>query len=88
MDGNGHKDGEHGVEHQEIDTIVLTYNRATDHLEIGGHTNSHDLMLDMLGRARRAIEFIVRKQQALEIQAAAQRAAEDARIAAALRKGA
>lgn len=68
-----------------VDTIVLTYNRRTDHLDIGGTAASLDLMLDMLGRARRAIEFQQRKAQALEIQAAAVRAAEDARIAAAIR---
>lgn len=68
-----------------VDTIILTYNRRTDHLDIGGTAASVDLMLDMLYRARRALEFQQRKTQALEIQAAAVRAAEDARIAAALR---
>lgn len=70
-----------------VDTVILTYNRRTDHLDIGGTAASLDLILDMLGRARRAIEFQQRKAQALEIQAAAVRAAEDARIAAAIRNG-
>lgn len=77
-----------GVEHKEVklvDTVVLTYNRITDHLEISGEAQSVDLMLDMLYRARRSLEFQQRKAQALEIQVAALRAAEDARIAAALR---
>lgn len=68
-----------------MDTIILTYNRRTDKMDIGGTAASVDLMLDMIGRARRALEFTQRKAQALEIQAAALRAAEDARIAAALR---
>ena len=68
-----------------VDTVILTYNRVTDKLEIGGSACSVDIMLDMLGRARRALEFTQRKAQALEIQQAAIRAAEDARIAAALR---
>ena len=79
--------GEHGVEHQAIDTVILTYNRATDHLDIGGKANSYHLMLDMRGRARRAIEFMVRKDQALQIHAAARQAADDAALAAAIRKG-
>lgn len=82
-DGNGNGAPPQGDE--LVDTIVLTYNRRTDHLDIGGTAASLDLMLDMLGRARRAIEFQQRKAQALEIQAAARRVAEDERIAAALR---
>lgn len=81
------ENGENGVEHQKLDTIVLSYNRATDHLDVGGHANSLDLMLDMLARATRAIEKQKRTQDALELQAQLQRQAEDARIAAALRKG-
>lgn len=80
-------DNGHTHTHTElVDTVVLTYNRETDKLDIGGHANSVDLMLDMLHRATRALEFTQRKAQALEIQAAAQRQAEDAAIAAALRK--
>lgn len=69
-----------------VDTLILTYNRATDRLDIGGNTSSLDLSLDMLGRARRAIEFQMRKAQALDIQAAARQQAADEAIAAALRK--
>lgn len=80
---------DNGVERKQvelIDTVVLTYNRLTDHLDIGGTAASLDLMLDMLGRARRALEFQLRKAQALEMQAAALEQAENARIAAAMRK--
>lgn len=83
------QDGSNGVQHTRVelvDTVVLTYNRVTDKLEIGGTAASVDIMLDMLGRARRALEFTQRKAQALEIQAAARQQAEDAAIAAALRK--
>lgn len=48
--------GEHGVEHQVVDTVILAYNPATDILEIGGKCNSLDRMLDMLARATRAID--------------------------------
>ncbi len=48
--------GESGVEHRPVDTLILTYDRAADHLEVGGHCNSLDLMLDMLGRATRVLE--------------------------------
>lgn len=77
-----------GVERTKIelvDTVILTYNRVTDHLNVGGTACSLDIMLDMLGRARRYIEFQQRKAQALEIQKAAREEAENARIAAALR---
>ena len=61
----------------KLDTLVLTYNRATDHLDIGGHFNSVDLGLDMLARATRALEARWRMEQI----AAMQRAAADAGIA-------
>jgi hypothetical protein len=77
--------GERGVEHQAVDTLVLTYNRATDHLDVGGKFASIDLALDMLGRARRALEFQQRKMQAIEIQLAAQQALRDAAVADAVR---
>lgn len=82
---NGKGNGAQVTDNEMVDTLVLTYNRATDNLQIGGHANSLDLMLDMLARATRQVEFEQRKAQALQIQAAALRAAEDARIAAALR---
>lgn len=82
-DGNGN--GVQSTASELVDTLVLTYNRATDNLQIGGHANSLDLMLDILARATRQVEFQLRKAQALQIQAEARQAAEDARIAAALR---
>lgn len=75
-----------GGEASKLDTILLTYNRATDHLDIDAKTNSIDLAIDMLGRARRALEFEARKAQALQIQAAAREQAENAQVAAAMRK--
>ncbi len=48
--------GESGVEHRPVDTLILTYDRAADHLEVGGKCNSLDLMLDMLARATRVLE--------------------------------
>lgn len=83
---NGDGDGVQRTQVELVDTVVLTYNRVTDKLEIGGTACSVDIMLDMLYRARRALEFTQRKAQALEIQAAARQQAEDAAIAAALRK--
>jgi len=35
-DSDAGSNGERGVEHVVVDTLVLTYDRATDHLEIGG----------------------------------------------------
>ncbi len=60
---SGNVNGERGVERQAVDTLVLTYDRATDHLDIGGHCNSLDLMLDMLGRASRVLEARWRAEQ-------------------------
>lgn len=85
--GDGNGNGAAAPSSPQLDTVVLTYDRAADRLEIGGHAHSFDLILDMLARATRMTEFQVRKQQALEIQAAAREAAENARIAAALRNG-
>lgn len=79
MDTNG-SNGAPRQSDELVDTVILTYNRRTDKLGIGGTAVSVDLMLDMLYRARRALEFTQRKAQALEIQAAARRAAEDEEI--------
>lgn len=77
--------GVEGTATEPVDRIVLTYNRTTDLLNIDHKTSSLDLALDMLYRARRAFEFEQRKAQALQIQAAAIKQAEEAAIAAALR---
>jgi hypothetical protein len=60
---NAHDNGEHGVERREVDTLILTYDRALDHLDIGGHCNSLDLMLDMLARARRVLKSKWKQQE-------------------------
>lgn len=78
--------GEQGVEHQVVDTVVLTYNRATDHLDVGGHAESLDLMLDMLGRATRVLEMKYRQQAALQFAQQQRDAAQAAAIAASLGK--
>ena len=79
--------GESGVQHIPVDTLVLTYDRARDHLEIGGKCHSLDLMLDMLARATRTLEGQVRVQGALELQKQLRQAAADAAIAASVRGG-
>lgn len=64
-----------------VDTLVLTYDRARDQLEIGGHCNSLDLMLDILARAQRVLEAKWRAQQ---VAAMLQERAEAERTAALL----
>jgi hypothetical protein len=80
----GHN-GEQQTETVTIDRVVLTYNRTTDHLDVGGQFASVDLALDILGRARRALEAMLRKQQALELQRAMAQQARDMQVADALR---
>jgi hypothetical protein len=69
------------------DTIILTYDRGTDHLDIGGTAGSLDLMLDMLGRATRAIEGRWRAERAKELQRELKQTAADQALAAAIRNG-
>ncbi len=71
------KDNGGGAENVMIDTVILTYDRARDHLDVTGKFNSLDLALDMLSRARRALESQLRIQQ----HQAVQRAAADQAIA-------
>ena len=73
--------GESGVEHIPVDTLVLTYDRARDHLEIGGKCQSLDLMLDMLARATRTLDGQLRAQRAIELQQQLRQAAVNAAIA-------
>lgn len=86
MSGNDNN-GEHGVEHIPLDTLVLTYDRVRDHLEVGGHCNSLDLMLDMLARATRVLEAKQRPENAIALQQQIRQAAADAALAASLRGG-
>jgi hypothetical protein len=83
MDGNG----EHGVTHVPLDTVILTYDRSSDHLDVAGTCNSMDLMLDMLYRAKRAIEYRMKVQQAKDLQTELAKHAEAMRLTAALGKG-
>lgn len=59
----------------KLDTLVLTYNPATDHLDIGGAFSSVDKGLDMLSRATRSLEARWRLEQIAALQ---QRAADAA----------
>lgn len=61
-------DGDNGVSRTALDTIVLTYDRTSDRLEIGGHCNSLDLMLDMLARATRTLENKWRAERVMELR--------------------
>jgi hypothetical protein len=79
--------GESGVEHVQLDTLVLTYDRTTDHLEVGGKCNSLDLMLDMLARATRIIEHKWRAERIVELQQQLAQTARDAAIAEKIRTG-
>lgn len=77
-DGNGNGDG--AARDVKLDTLILTYDRATDHLDIGGAFNSIDLGLDMLARAKRALEARWRMEQIRAVQQAAADAAIAQRI--------
>lgn len=70
-----------------LDRLVLTYDRARDHLEINGKVNSTNLMLDMLARATRVIEAQLRAEHAIALQQQMRQAAQDQRIADELRRG-
>lgn len=64
----------------KLDTLVLTYDVATDHLEIGGKFSSLDKGLDMLARATRTLESRWRLQSLQQLQQAAADAALQQRI--------
>lgn len=81
--GNGASHGETFV----LDRLVLTYDRARDHLEIGGKVNSLDLMLDMLARATRTIESQLRAENAVKLQQQLVQARREQEIADSLRRG-
>jgi len=84
---DGDNNGGSGVERVPLDTLVLTYDRAADHLEVGGKCNSLDLMLDMLGRATRVLEAKQRSQNAIALQQELANMARDRQIAESLRGG-
>jgi hypothetical protein len=83
---DGKSNGERGVEHVPLDTLVLTYDRVHDHLDVGGACNSLDLMLDMLGRATRVLEYKQRAEKAIELQQQLRQMAADQVVADAIRK--
>ena len=86
MDNGNPTRKDNGVESRVVDTVILTYDRATDHMDVGGNANSLDLMLDMLGRATRVLEAKYRLQSAQQFaqQLAEQR--QNAAIAETLRR--
>lgn len=63
--------------HAKVDELVIRYDRAADRMEIGGHVNSIDLMLDMLARATRTLEKQKRAAEIVELQT---KLAEQARV--------
>jgi len=87
MTTSGNSNGGNGVTHQAVDTLILTYNRATDHLDVGGKCNSLDLMLDMLGRATRTLEAQLRAQNAIALQQQLRQVEADRLIAESIRNG-
>ena len=88
-DNSGSNGGDNGGggEVFVLDRLVLTYDRARDHLEIGGKCNSLDLMLDMLGRATRVLEAQQRAENAIKLQQQMQQMVRDQQVADALRRG-
>lgn len=87
MDDGHNGNGGGGGEKFVLDRLVLTYDRARDHLEIGGKVNSTHLMLDMLARATRVIEAQLRGEQAIQLQQHMQQMVRDQQVADALRRG-
>lgn len=87
MDDGHNGNGGGGGEKFVLDRLVLTYDRARDHLEIGGKVNSTHLMLDMLGRATRVIEQQLRSEQVIQLQQQMVERQRDQAIADALRRG-
>lgn len=87
MDDGHNGNGGGGGEKFVLDRLVLTYDRARDHLEISGKVNSTHLMLDMLARATRVIEAQLRGEQAIQLQQHMQQMVRDQQVADALRRG-
>lgn len=85
-DGNGTGKSS-GVESREVDTVLLTYDRATDRLGIAGHCNSLDLMLDILARATRTVKNKWKTERTLELREQLRQQADAQRIADSLRNG-
>jgi hypothetical protein len=85
MSENGHSNG--AAETVADDTIVLTYNRLTDQLNVGGKYYSHELALSILARASRAIEQKLRIEAAIKAQAELAQLARDQQLAQKLRGG-
>lgn len=63
-----------------VDEIVVRYNRADGTMFIGGHVCNNDTALDMLQRAARHYETVLRLEAAARIRAEAMDAAQTAQI--------
>jgi len=79
---NGKANGAGAEKPEFIDTLVLTYDRQRDHLDIGGACASILLMLDILHRATLVLEGQWRREQAKELQKDLQQQAADAALRA------
>lgn len=80
-DGNGN-----GVERRSVVVLQLTFEPATFRLDIGGNCVNADVALAMLDQAKRAYEHELRKLAALRMQQELHEMAQNAQVAAALRK--
>ena len=69
------------------DTLILTFNRETDHLEIGGECSSLLLMLDILGRAQRCLQQKWETEERMKTLAQFQDAARTAQLVSKLNGG-
>jgi 16S rRNA G1207 methylase RsmC len=67
--------------------IVLTFTASPWHLDIKGEVENYDVALAMLEQAKRHFEQQLRLQAAMQMQEQIIVAAENARIAAAVRTG-
>lgn len=84
MDNNG--DNGNGVERVQAVVLQLTFYPATFRLEVGGNCVNADVAMAMLDQAKRAYEHELRKLAAMRMQQELQEMAQNAQVAAALRK--
>jgi hypothetical protein len=84
MDNGGN--GERGIERQDAIVLSLTFYPATFRLEIAGNCTNADVALAVLDQARRWYESELRKMAAFRMQQELRDMAQDAVVAAALRK--
>jgi hypothetical protein len=84
VDNNGN--GEHGVTREQVVVLQLTFCPATFRLELGGNCVNADIALAAMAQARRYYEGELRKAAALRMQQELHEIAQNAQVAAALRK--